>query len=164
MPQQPNMQQLLKQAQKMQQDMIEAQEALKDEIVEASAGGGMVTVRVSGDLEVKSITIDREAVDPDDVELLQDMVLAAVNEALRSAQELASSKLGGTAQRLAFYLLRASEEEALALADAIREVKERIGLCEICFNLADGPICRICQDERRDAELICVVEEPGDVI
>ncbi len=71
---------------------------------------------------------------------------------------------GRTAQRLAFYLLRASDEEAQALADAIREVKERIGLCEVCFNLADGPRCRICSDERRDPELICVVEEPSDVI
>ena len=93
----PNMQQLLKQAQKMQQDMLQAQESLKDEVVEASAGGGMVTVQVTGDLNVKSIKIDPEAVDPEDVELLQDMVLAAVNEALRSAQELASSKLGGLA-------------------------------------------------------------------
>jgi DNA-binding YbaB/EbfC family protein len=91
------MQQLLKQAQKMQQEMMAAQESLKDEVVEVSAGGGMVTVRVSGDLEVKAITIDPQAVDPDDVELLQDMVMAAVNEALRSAQELASSKLGGIA-------------------------------------------------------------------
>jgi DNA-binding YbaB/EbfC family protein len=97
MPQQPNMQQLLKQAQKMQQEMMAAQESLKDEVVEASAGGGMVTVKVTGDLEIKAITIDPQAVDPDDVELLQDMVLAAVNEALRSAQELASSKLGGIA-------------------------------------------------------------------
>ena len=71
---------------------------------------------------------------------------------------------GRTAQRLAFHLLRASEEDALGLADAIREVKERIGLCEVCFNLADGPTCRICADERRDPELICVVEEPSDVI
>ena len=94
---QPNMQQLLKQAQKMQQDMLEAQEALKNEVVEASAGGGMVTVKVTGDLNVKSITIDADAVDPDDVEMLQDMVLAAVNEALRSAQEVASAKLGGIA-------------------------------------------------------------------
>jgi len=94
---QPNMQQLLKQAQKMQQDMLEAQESLKDELVEASAGGGMVTVQVTGDLVVKSIKIDPQAVDPDDVELLQDMVLAATNEALRSAQELASAKLGGIA-------------------------------------------------------------------
>jgi recombination protein RecR len=71
---------------------------------------------------------------------------------------------GRTAQRLAFHVLRASDEEAFALADAIREVKERIGLCEVCFNLADGPRCRICADERRDPELICVVEEPSDVI
>jgi recombination protein RecR len=78
------------------------------------------------------------------------------------------SKLPGigarTAQRLAFHMLRASEEEALALADAIREVKERVGLCEVCFNLADEPRCRVCQDERRDRSLICVVEEPSDVI
>ena len=69
-----------------------------------------------------------------------------------------------TAQRLAFHVLRSSPEDANALADAIREVKERIRLCEVCFNLADEPRCRICQDERRDASLICVVEEPGDVI
>jgi DNA-binding YbaB/EbfC family protein len=97
MPQQPNMQQLLKQAQKMQQDMLAAQEALKDEVVEASAGGGMVTVEVTGDQVIKSIKIDPEAVDPEDVELLQDMVLAAVNEGLRAAQELAATKLGGLA-------------------------------------------------------------------
>jgi nucleoid-associated protein EbfC len=92
---QPNMQQMLKQVQKMQADMMAAQEQLKDEVVEASAGGGMVTVKVSGDLDVKSIAIDPAAVDPEDVELLQDMVLAAVNEGLRAAQELASKKLGG---------------------------------------------------------------------
>jgi recombination protein RecR len=71
---------------------------------------------------------------------------------------------GRTAQRLAFYVLRQSDEEAMALADAIREVKERIGLCEVCFNLADGPRCRICEDTRRDPALICVVEDPSDVI
>ncbi len=69
-----------------------------------------------------------------------------------------------TAQRLAFHILRADADEAGALADAIREVKERVGLCEVCFNLAEGPRCRICQDERRDVGLVCVVEEPGDVI
>ena len=94
---QPNMQQMMKQVQKMQEQMMAAQESLKDEVVEASAGGGMVTVRVTGDLNFKEIKIDPQAVDPEDVELLQDMVLAAVNEALRSAQELASSKLGGIA-------------------------------------------------------------------
>ena len=94
---QPNMAQMMKQVQKMQQDMIAAQESLKDEEVEASAGGGMVTVRVSGDLVIKSVTIDPAAVDPDDVELLSDMVLAATNEALRAAQELAASRMGGLA-------------------------------------------------------------------
>jgi len=69
-----------------------------------------------------------------------------------------------TAQRLAFHILRTPPEEANALADAIREVKEKIGLCEVCFNLADEARCRICQDERRDGGVICVVEEPGDVI
>jgi recombination protein RecR len=78
------------------------------------------------------------------------------------------SKLPGigqrTAQRLAFHLLRVSEQDALALADAIREVKERVGLCEVCFNLSEGPRCRICEDQRRDSSVICVVEEPADVI
>lgn len=78
------------------------------------------------------------------------------------------SKLPGigrrTAQRLAFHILRVDEQEGLALADAIREVKEKIGFCEICFNLTDQPICKICSDERRDKGLICVVEEPGDII
>jgi recombination protein RecR len=78
------------------------------------------------------------------------------------------SKLPGignrTAQRLAFHLLRASTEDATALAEAIREVKERIRLCEVCFNLTDETRCRICQDPRREQALICVVEEPSDVI
>jgi recombination protein RecR len=78
------------------------------------------------------------------------------------------SKLPGignrTAQRLAFHILRASEEDAFGLADAIRDVKEKIGLCEVCFNLTDEPRCRICQDTRRDHAVICVVEEPSDVI
>ncbi len=78
------------------------------------------------------------------------------------------SKLPGignrTAQRLAFHILRSSPEDAAALADSIREVKERIGLCEVCFNLTDEPRCRICEDPRRDHGVICVVEEPSDVI
>jgi recombination protein RecR len=78
------------------------------------------------------------------------------------------SKLPGigsrTAQRLAFHILRSSSEDAVALAEAIREVKEKIGFCEVCFNLTDEARCRICQDPRRDHGLICVVEEPSDVI
>jgi DNA-binding YbaB/EbfC family protein len=94
---QPNMNQMLKQVQKMQQDMMAAQEALKHEEVEASAGGGMVTVKITGDLVIKEIRIDPEAVDPEDVELLQDMVTAAVNQAVDQAQQLAASKMGGIA-------------------------------------------------------------------
>ena len=214
MPQGPNMNQLLKQAQQMQAEMAKAQEQLKNETVEASAGGGMVKVTMTGDMQLREIKIDPEAIDPEDAELLQDMVTAAVNEALRSAQELAAepdgryrrasaaagspglprdvepprplptlepmyagpisqliaelSKLPGigqrTAQRLAFHILRADDDDALGLADAIREVKEKVGLCEVCFNLAEGPRCRICEDARRDQSLICVVEEPADVI
>jgi DNA-binding YbaB/EbfC family protein len=89
------MQQMLKQVQKMQRDMEAAQEQLKDETTEASAGGGMVTVTVSGSLEIRSVKIDPDAVDPQDVEMLCDMVLAATNEALRRAQDLAAAKMGG---------------------------------------------------------------------
>jgi DNA-binding YbaB/EbfC family protein len=94
---QPNMNQMLKQVQKMQAEMAAAQESLKDEVVEASAGGGMVKVKVSGEMELKAIEIDPAAVDPEDVELLQDTILAAVNEGIRAAQELAANKLGGIA-------------------------------------------------------------------
>ena len=69
-----------------------------------------------------------------------------------------------TAQRLAFHLLSVSDDEALPLAEAIREVKERVGQCELCFNLAVERTCRICQDERRQAAVLCVVERPSDVI
>ena len=69
-----------------------------------------------------------------------------------------------TAQRLAFHILRVPEQEALALSDSIREVKEKIGFCEECFNLAEGPLCQICQDARRDRTVICVVEDPSDIV
>ena len=94
MPQQPNLNQMMKQVQAMQAEVAKAQESLKDEVVETTAGGGMVSVKMSGDLELKELKIDPEAVDPEDVELLQDMVTAAITEALRSAQELAASKMG----------------------------------------------------------------------
>jgi DNA-binding YbaB/EbfC family protein len=95
MPKQPNINQMMRQVQQMQADMAKAQEALKSEVVEASAGGGTVTVKITGGLELQEVRIDPEAVDPEDVELLQDLVLAAVNEAIRSAQELAEKRLGG---------------------------------------------------------------------
>jgi DNA-binding YbaB/EbfC family protein len=94
MPQPPNLGALLQQAQKMQEEMMAAQEKLKDERVEASAGGGMVKVVMTGDLELKSLEIDPDAVDPEDVEMLQDMVMAAVNEAMRQAMDLQSKATG----------------------------------------------------------------------
>ena len=87
---------LMQQAQQMQAQMLQAQEELAKETVEASAGGGMVTVKATGAGELTEIRIDPKAIDPDDPELLQDLVLAAVNEALRSAQALVQSKLGGS--------------------------------------------------------------------
>jgi nucleoid-associated protein EbfC len=97
MPQPPNLQKMLAEAQAMLAAQQEAQEKLKEQKVEASAGGGMVKVAMTGDLRLDSLTIDPDAVDPEDVEMLQDMVVAAVNEAVRSAQELQESKLGGAA-------------------------------------------------------------------
>jgi DNA-binding YbaB/EbfC family protein len=90
---QPNMNQMMRQVQKMQADMAKAQEALKSEMVEASAGGGSVTVKVSGDIVVKSVEIDPDAIDPEDPELLSDLVLAAVNEAVRKAQDLQAQRM-----------------------------------------------------------------------
>ncbi len=95
MPQPPDLQAMLRQAQEMMAAQQQAQEALKSERIEASAGGGMVKVVMTGDLHLESIAIDPDAVDPEDVEMLQDMVVAAVNEAVRSAQELQETKLGG---------------------------------------------------------------------
>jgi DNA-binding YbaB/EbfC family protein len=95
--QQPNLNKMMKQLQEAQNQMAVEQEKLKTEIVEASAGGGMVTVKVTGDQQVTEVTIDPQALDPEDVEMLQDMILAATNEAIRSSQALAEQRLGGIA-------------------------------------------------------------------
>jgi len=97
MPQPPNLQKMLAEAQAMLAQQQEAQEKLKEQKVEASAGGGMVKVAMTGDMRLESLTIDPDAVDPEDVEMLQDMVLAAVNEGIRAAQERAEAKMGGIA-------------------------------------------------------------------
>ena len=89
-----NQQKLMKQMQKMQEDMARAQEQLAQETVQASAGGGAVTATVTGALELVSVEISPEAVDTEDVEMLQDVIVAAVNEAMRAAQELANQRLG----------------------------------------------------------------------
>ena len=89
-----NMAQMMKQARKMQEQLVAAQEALKDVTVDASAGGGMVKVTATGDMKIQSVKIDPDALDPEDAEMLEDMVLAAVNEALRSASEVANQQMG----------------------------------------------------------------------
>lgn len=91
---QMNMQQMMKQARKMQEQLVAAQETIAQSTVDASAGGGMVKVTVSGDMQVASLKIDPEAIDPEDVEMLEDMVMAAVNEALRGVGELANRQMG----------------------------------------------------------------------
>ena len=95
MPQPPNLNKMLEQAQAMLAQQQEAQEKLKEERVEATAGGGMVRVVMTGDMRVETLSIDPDAVDPEDVEMLQDMVIAAVNEALRSAEEIQQKAMGG---------------------------------------------------------------------
>ena len=162
----------------MQADMQKAQEELANERVEATAGGGMVTVTASGSGEIVGIKIAPEAVDPDDVEMLEDLILAAVNEARARRRSCSSERIGGAHRRPRAgpaghvrHIRRRADarssttssrssracpasgraprsgspstscacppEEALALADAIREVKERIGFCVECFNLAE---------------------------
>ena len=203
---QPNMQQMLRQVQKMQADMARAQEELAAAEVEASAGGGMVNVRVSGSLVVKEIRIDPAAIDPDDPELLADMVLGAVNEGLRAAQELAAQKIGRrdrrprprrarrpgdpgplntfappiarlvtelsklpgignrTAQRLAFHILRATRRRSGRAGGGDPRGQGADRPVRGLLQPRRGPRCRICQDAAARPGLICVVEEPGDVI
>ena len=89
-----NMQQLMKQAQQMQKKLAEAQESMNEVTVDASAGGGMVKVTVNGEMELVNLTIDPDALDPEDVDMLQDMIMAAVNEAVRGVNELANKQMG----------------------------------------------------------------------
>lgn len=114
---QPNIQNMLKQAQEVMAAQQEAQEALKEQRVEASAGGGMVKVVVTGDLKLESLTIDPDAVDPEDVEMLQDLVLAATNEALRQAVDLQEKAMQSASGSEGFDPMSALE--GLGLGDAL---------------------------------------------
>ena len=89
-----NMSNMLKQAQKMQQEMLKAQQELEEKEFEAAAGGGAVTVKVSGKKEIIDVKISPEAIDPDDIEMLQDLIIAAANEAMRKADENSAAELG----------------------------------------------------------------------
>src|SRR3954447_18483786 len=202
---------LLEQAQQMQSQLMEAQAAAAEQVVEGTAGGGMVKITVNGGMEFQRVTIDPRAVDPDDVAMLEDLVLAALHDALAKVNDINNrpwvasawvaasaacsavdaptaplprrsglyagpvqdlidelGRLPGvgpkSAQRIAFHLLKLPKEDAVRLARSITEVKERITFCARCFNISEGPQCSICADERRDATVVCVVEEPRDIV
>ena len=95
MPKQPNMNDLLKQAQKMQEQLVEAQQAAAEQVVEGQAGGGVVKVTVTGSMEFQSVTIDPDTVDPSDVGMLEDLVLAAIHDAVGKVNELSQQAMGG---------------------------------------------------------------------
>ena len=200
---QPNMQQMLKQAQKMQQQIAAAQAELAEAELTGTAGGGLVTVTVTGAGEFKAVKIDPKAVDPDDVETLEDLVLAAIHNAAEAARR-ADRAEDGPGHRLASAASACPVSEAAmyegAIQDlidelgrlpgvgpksaqrsrstscrpipptstgwprALRKVKELVRFCTTCFNVAESEQCRICRDPRRTDEVLCVVEEPKDVV
>ena len=180
--------------------MMAAQQAASEREIEGVAGGGVVRVRTTGTGQVLGVSIDPEVVDPNDVAMLEDLVVAALhdmNAQLLEIQREAMGPLAGSrrrlrrrlmavyaqpvqelidelgrlpgvgpksAQRIAFHLLKVEKVDALRLARAITEAKDRVTFCEQCFNIAEGPVCELCADERRDATLLCVVEEPRDIV
>ena len=189
---------MMKQAQQMQERLQQQMAELR---VEGNAGGGMVTVVVNGAKQVQSLKIDPEVVSKEDVEMLQDLIVAAINDAHRKADEEMSQKMGGMlppgieaaqgcncvrshrsrsirlieelqrlpgigpkgAQRLAFHILKTPREQTERLADALREVKERVTYCSVCNNITDVDPCAYCSSDGRDPRIICVVEEPQNV-
>ena len=163
-----NRNQMMAQARKMQEQLLEAQQKASLMQATASAGGGAVKVTASGDLRLTNITIDPEAIDPEDIEMLQDMILAATNDG-RALQRLLDElgRLPGigpkSAQRIAYHLLEVDSEEARRLAQAILELKQQVHFCPTCFNYATRDECDICLDSSRDRSKICVVSEPKDV-
>ena len=176
-----NIQQMMKQAQQMQERLQKQMAELR---VEGNAGGGMVTVVVNGAKQVQSLKIDPEVVSKDDVEMLQDLIVAAINDAHRKADEEMAQKMGGMmrralkipgsadvasrsarsdsieelqrlpgigpkgAQRLAFHILKTPREHTDRLADALRDVKERVTYCSVCNNITDVDPCAFCSSDR----------------
>ena len=193
-----NMQQMMRQAQQMQEKMQQEIALIK---VEATAGGGMVTVGMDGQKNLLSVKIDPEVAG--DVEMLQDMIVAAANEAVKKVDAEIQQKMGGmlggmglppgllyelmpdfaeplarlitefkrlpgigqkSAQRLAFHVLRASRDDAAHLAQAFLDVKDKLGLCSVCNNVSESELCLYCSDPNRDGKIVCVVEEPHNIV
>ena len=147
-----NMNNLMKQAQKMQRQMEEAQKQLEDAEVTAKAGGGAVEVTVSGKKEITKVKLSEEVVDPDDIEMLEDLIMAATNEALRQIDEQA------------FHIINMPKEQAKSLSDAIIDAKEHVRYCKCCYTLTDDELCPICKDAARDHKTIMVVENTRDLV
>ncbi len=190
-----------KQMQALMQQAQQIQEKLQQTVIEASAGGGSVTVKMNGQKKVLAVTIDPEIMKSGDLEMLQDLVVAAVNEGSRKVDETLQSNLGrnvgrharwwGTAllmsqfaepmarliaelkklpgigaksaQRLAFHILRSSADDAEALADSVRDIKEKLRFCSLCNNITDVDPCVYCSSPTRNLRMVCVVEEPTNV-
>ena len=183
------------------QQVMAAQQAASEREIEGVAGGGVVRIRTTGTGQVLGVTIAPEVVDPADVAMLEDLVLAALhdmNAKLLEIQREAMGPLAGlgdlfggelmagvyaqpvqelidelgrlpgvgpkSAQRIAFHLLKVEKVDALRLAQAITEAKDRVTFCDRCFNIAEGASCGLCADDRRDATVLCVVEEPRDIV
>ena len=220
----PNLQNIVLKAQQMQAEMERAQAALADAEITGSAGGGLVTAVVNGNGELTSVTIDPSVVDPEDIETLGDLIVAAVRDATREAREMSEQAMGSvtsglsldalglgglglggpgldgreadrvsrdsrgpdtlyegpvqdlidelgrlpgigpkSAQRIAFHLLTQDSADITRLQGALQRVKDEVRFCDLCGNVSEGELCRICGDSRRDAAVICVVEEPKDV-
>ena len=172
-----NLNQLMKEAKKMQSDVEKSQEELAAKEFEASAGGEAVKVKVSGSKQIKEIKIKPEVLDPDDVEMLEDLIATCINNALKqvsyyspSIEKLIESfeklpSIGNkTAARLAFYILDASEEETNEFIESIQNAKKNLKYCSQCYNITDTDPCPICANTGRDHSLICVVEDVRDVV
>ncbi|KAF9127680.1 hypothetical protein BGX30_014686, partial [Mortierella sp. GBA39] len=142
----------------MQEQMLKAQEELADKKVEGTSGGGVVTVEMNGHKKLLSITIKPEAVDPDDVEMLQDLVMTAVNDALSKADEIANADMGKFTGGMKI------PDDVIDFAKALVSVKRNLTYCSVCCNITDTDPCRICQDKTRDPSVICVVQDPKDLV
>ena len=184
-----NMNNLMKQAQRMQRQMEEKTKEMEEKEWEATAGGGAVTVKISGKKEVLSVKLDPEVVDPDDIEMLEDLIVAATNECQHLQVDLAEvsevcskmdfyssqilnlveqlSHLPGignkSAQRLAFHILNMPQEQVKGLADAMTNAKKNVKYCKECCTYTDDELCPICANPKRNHKQIMVVENTRDL-
>ena len=159
-----NMSNLMKQAQRMQRQMEESAKELESAEFTAAAGGGAVEVTVTGKKEVTKVKLDPEAVDPDDVEMLEDLIMAATNEALRKAEEASAANMAKlTAQRLAFHIIDMPQERVEKLAETMVSARKTIRYCKECLTLTDQELCPICANPNRNHKVIMVVENPRDM-